>query len=169
MNTQTASTIKLPRLKKDGIIATAVRSHEDYMARQKARFQFIKQAARLIDESWLPKDTRFYIETYGITIYVPWSKSNMIAARKALGTGWKFGSQYQNDNGTLTKQYSRYLEEEYISLTLIMDAERLVEGTCKRVLVESKVELVQVTKQTYKVICEDGSEMMEVESEKVVE
>lgn len=164
MNTQ-QSTIKLPRLKKDGLIANAIKSQEDYLARQKARLTFVKQAARLIDESWLPTDTRIYIETYGITLYVPWSKSNMIAARKALGSGWKFGSQYQNDNGTLTKNYSRYLDEEYISLTLIMDAERLVEGTCKRILVESKTELVQVTKQTYKVICEDGTEMMEVEKE----
>jgi len=167
MNAQT-TTIKFPRFKKDGIIASAVKNHEDYMARQKVRFTFIKQAARLIDESWLPEDSRFYVETYGMTIYIPWSKANLIKARKAIGSGWKFDSQYQNDNGTLTKNYHTYLENEYISLTLVMDAEKLVEGTCKKVLVESKTEMVQVTRQTYKVICEDGTEMMEVETERNV-
>jgi hypothetical protein len=159
------NTIKFPRFKKDGIIATAVKNHEDYMVRQKVRFSFIKQAARLIDETWLPEDSRFYVESYGMTIYIPWSRTNLIAARKAIGSGWKFDSQYKSDNGTLTKNYHRYIESEYISLTLVMDAEKLVEGACKRILVEEKTEMVQVTRSTYKVICEDGTEMMEVERE----
>jgi hypothetical protein len=160
--------VKLPRIKKDGLISNAIKNQKDYMARQRARFTFIEQAAKRIDESWFPKDTRFYMESYGITIYIPWSKSNLIAIRKAIGAGWKYNNQYQNSNGTLTKNYYMYMEDEYITLTLIMDAEQLVEGTCKRILVESKVELVEVTKQTYKVICEDGTEMMEVESEREV-
>lgn len=171
MNTQTLKpTIKMRRLSPNSMIGKVVKEHEDYVARQKNRFQAIKMACRNILEDMLPKDTRFYVDSYGITMYVPWSKENLGQARKACGSGWEYDSQYKDDSGTLTRHYHQYFSvgdaanNEYVTLSIILDPQKLVEGSCRKILVEEKEVTETYMKKVYKVICDDGSETIEVEA-----
>lgn len=148
------------RFSKDSEIAKIVKDHEEWEAKKRARFAKIKHHAKLILEDMLPQGFRFSCDAYGMTIYVPWSKGNLAQTRKACGAGWTFRSQYKDDSGTLSRHYI-YDGDYDVSLTIILDSQKLVEGACRRILVEEKVEAYTQTRKVYKVICDDGTESYE--------
>jgi len=167
MNTS-KPTIKLSRFSKNSNIFKEIKSHEEWETKKREKFQKIKAAARNILEDMLPEGYRFSCDSYGMTIYVPWSKENLSLTRKACGSGWTFRSQYKDDSGTLSRSY--IFNNDYdIQLSIILDAQQLVEGSCRRILVEEKAETYTQVRKYYKVICDDGTESYETVDGEVVE
>ena len=161
MNTQ-KPLAKVIRFPKDSVIKAALESQEEYMARKRARFAAIKFAARFINEKEFPEGARFSCDDYGMTLYVPWSKENIGKARKAMGEGWKFESQYKDDSGSLSRRYGMKIGDFNVELSLVMDAQKLVEGACRRILVSEEEVPSTYTRKVYKVICADGTETYEI-------
>lgn len=148
-------------MKMQGIIHTAIQNEQKYQENRRADWAFTKKVMRQILEDLLPEGTTVYCGIGSITIRVEWGVENLKQARKAMGNGWKFSSNYTETSGTLTKSYYRYDESipndyhqhrPYVSLSLVMDAGKLDPNTCKRIEVGEKT----FTQKIYQVICEDG-------------
>lgn len=155
--------------RKDSAIGQIIQSHEEYLARKKARWQSVKKIMRLILSDLLPKDYRLYCEDYGVTLYIPWSMENLENARKAIGSGWHLDSTYTNDDGSMTRNYSQTVDDFHINFSIIMDAQKLVSGACRKILIQEETKMIAHTTKKYKVICEDGTETFEISREEDVE
>ena len=159
--TASKSLAKVVRFPNNSVIKAAIDSQEEYLARKRGRLAAMKFAARFIDEKLFPEGSRFSVDDYGMTLYVPWSKENIGKARKAMGDGWKFFNQWKDDSGTLSRRYEMKIGDFTIEFSLIMDAQKLVEGACRRILVSEEVVPSSYTRKIYKVICDDGTETYE--------
>jgi hypothetical protein len=145
----------------NGLISEAIKTEQRYQEEKRIDWMFTKKMMRQIMEDLLPEGTKVYCGFGSVTIRVPWGVENLRQARKAMGSGWRFGNNYTDTSGTLTKSYYIYDGEvDYTStkhrgscyLSLIMDATELTSESCKRIEVGEKV----FTQKVYKVICEDS-------------
>lgn len=148
-------------MKLTGILAEAIKREQEYQEGRRADWIFTKKVMRTILEDLLPEGTKIYCGAGSISIHVKWGVDNLRQARKAMGSGWEFGSNYKSDNGTLTKSYYRYDESvprdsyrhrSYVSLSLVMDSAELDPNTCKKIEVGEKT----YTQKIYQVVCSDG-------------
>jgi len=148
-------------MKLNGLISTAIKSETEYQEGKRADWQFTKKLMRQFLEDLFPEGTKIWCGAGSVTIRVPWGVDNIRQARKAMGSGWRFSSNYTETSGTLTKTYYKYDEDvpngahrhrSYVSVSLIMDASELNPETCKRIEVGEKT----FTQKVYKVVCDDG-------------
>jgi len=155
---------KVVRFPANSEVLKALRDHEEWQAKKRARFAAIKFAARYINEKLFPEGTRFSCDDWGMTLYVPWSKENMGQARGAIGAGWKVESQYKDDSGTLSRRYGMKVGDFDVEISIVLDSQKLVEGSCRRIVVSEEVVPSTYTRKVYKVICDDGTETFETTS-----
>jgi len=157
-------------ISKSGIIATSIKNEQTYQEEKRQDWMLTKKVLRTFLEELFPEGTSIYCGSGSITIRVPWGINNLQQARKAMGSGWKFSSNYTSADGTLTKSYHKYddgtdtleydmnsyVRRSYVGLSLIMDAGKLDPDTCKRIEVGEKT----YTQKIYQIICEDGVKEM---------
>jgi hypothetical protein len=153
------------KMKLNGMIAKAIKSEQDYQETKRADWQFTKKALRGMLEDLFPEGTKIWVGAGSITIRVPWGVDNIRQARKAMGSGWKFSSNYTETSGTLTKTYymydvsvptDSYRHTAYVCVSLIMDASELNPETCKKIEIGEKT----FTQKVYKIVCDDGVQEM---------
>lgn len=151
-------------MKRNGIVQKAIQSEETNRKERLLDWKYTQQILKEIDEDLLPEGCTLYVGSSNITIRVPWGLEYLGQARRAMGSRWKFSSNYTDTNGTLTKTYyTSNLPEHYdqrvtgkhyssVWLSLIMDSEKLEEGSCRRIEVGEKT----YTQKVYQVVCDDS-------------
>jgi hypothetical protein len=163
--------------KKSSIIREAIKKQEEYIRNRNRDFKITKSLMRNFKDSGFPADTQIWVDSYSIQIIVPWGVRNMRMARLAVGKGWEFSWKSEDPDGSISYSYYQHvptgkidewgnMEKTHINLNIRMNAQKLPEGTCQRILVHEEERTYKV--QKFKIVCTEGT-MQDVVRESEIE
>lgn len=159
---------------KEDIINTYVEKIDNDILVKQICWSRMKPILAKMDGTAFPKGTSFWCDYDSITVRIPWGAKHLSKARQVIGKGWEFSYKSDQSDGSITYHYGQQIQipgldalrswsndnKKHFTLNIVMSAEKLVAGSCTKVLVEERTQTY--TSQVYKVVCDGVATFEEV-------
>lgn len=160
---------------KENLITAHIQEVDNNELLRQISWMHMKKLLSQIDGTAFPKGTAFWCDYDTVTVRIDWGTELLSKARKVMGKGWKFDYKSDASDGSITYHYSQWVtipgidslrnwrndDQKNFSLRIVMQADKLRQGTCTKVLVEERE--VTYKHQVYKVVCDGVAQGDEVQ------